>query len=240
MKLNTDLAVVLGLTKKEAQIINFLTENPVLASAIGREVNLPRATLDRTLMKLHKRKLICKHKYSARRGGWVSSEFMRLFTRQESRVAFPIKSFVGLSDMRNVEYEFMNTYKNSKCYGIQSVRAWKAWHTKLSKEQAAELNQLLAKNKILMDIIITKEVGKELLKAAYTGRPSLASVVPNRFLSTAFDIEVTHKEVFIMNWERLRGISIQDEEVTQLFKGLIEYIKESSEYYNIHKVLAVE
>ncbi len=237
MKLNAELINTLDLSKKEAKILNLLTEKPILASVIGREVDLPRATLDRTLAKLYKRGLIGKHKYSSRRGGWVASDFMNSFIAPRNIEAFQIKSFVGLSEMKMAEYEFMNTYKNSKCYGVQSTRAWKAWHTKLPKIVALELNDLLAKNKILMDVIITKEVDKELLKLAYKDRPSLARVIPNHFLPTAFDIEVTHKEVFIMNWEKLRGISIQDEDIAKLFRGLVEYIKESSEYFNIHNAV---
>ena len=237
MKLDLNLANILGLTKKEVQIIDFLTDIPVLASHIGTEVDVPRATLDRTLLKLYKRRLIGKHKYSSRRRGWVSSNFLDTVFASSDTPILPVKSFFGVSEMLDAQYEFMNTYKNSKCYGIQSTRAWKAWHTKLSRATTSELNGLLAKNNILMDIVISKQVDKGFLKAAYTDRPSLAHVVPDRFLPTAFDIEVTHKEVFIMNWEKLHGLSIQDEGVAQLFKGLIECIKESSEYYNIHKAV---
>lgn len=238
MTLSTELSRILGLSKKEVRIIECLSESPKLTSYIGATTKIPRATLDRLLIKLHRRGLVAKHKYSHRRGGWVSARFSQHFEdKRESSSAFPIKNFVGFEEMKQAEYDFMNQYKNIKCYGIQSTRAWNAWHEKLPKDIAAELNGLLVKKNILMDVIITKNVDKELLKVAYKDRPSLAKTIPEEFLPTAFDIEVTSKEVFIMNWEKERGLSIQDEEIALLFKKLIEYIKESSEYYNIHKVL---
>jgi hypothetical protein len=240
MKLSKDVVTLLGLSKKEVAIIDYLDQTPRLASEIGRHVRVPRATLDRMLTKLHKRTLIGRHKYSHRRGGWVSAPFMDAFTNTTTKEAFTVKSFVGLSAMRQAEYDFTKEYKNIKCYGIQSTRAWRAWHSKLTKEEAAEINRLIGEKNILMDIVITKNVDRELLKRAYVGRPSLARTVPESFLPTAFDIETTNKEVFIMNWERLKGISIHDEEMALMFKQLIEFIKQSSEYYNIHAMLEKE
>lgn len=238
MKLDRDITRILDLSKKEVTILESLTDSPMLASQIGAVTKIPRATLDRLLTKLHKRGLIGKHKYSHRRGGWVSTAFIdTLAQKEKSTEAFPIKHFAGLGAMQEAEYDFMNRYQNTKCYGIQSTRAWKAWHTNLSKHVAVELNSLLGEKNILMDVIITKSVDKALLKVAYNGRPSLAKTLPEEFLPTAFDIEVTSKEVFIMNWEKLKGISIQDEEMALMFKKIIEFVKEGSEYYNIHNAL---
>jgi hypothetical protein len=238
MKIDKNISQILDLSSKEIRIIELLKEVPMLASEISVRTKIPRATLDRLLLKLHKRNLIGKHKHSHRRGGWVSVPFLDKFVKEEStEKAFIIKNFVGLEAMKGAEYEFMARYKNTKCHGIQSTRAWKAWHTKLSKETAAELNSLLVTKNILMDVIITKSVDTALLKAAYNGRPSLARTLPEEFLPTAFDIEVTNREVFIMNWEKLKGVSIQDEELALMFKKIIEFIKEGSEYYNIHKAL---
>lgn len=238
MKINKNIIQILALSRKEVSVIENLEDSPVLTSQIQKATKIPRATLDRILIKLHKRNLIGRHKYSRRRGGWVSVPFQSEFREENhSLKAFAIKSFVGLEAMKEAEYDFMNRYKNIKCYGIQSTRAWNAWHTKLSKSTAAELNNFLVQKNILMDVIITKNIDKKILKAAYEGRPSLARVLPDIFLPTAFDIEVTSKEVYIMNWERLVGISIQDEEMALMFQKIIEFIKEGSEYYNIYKAL---
>lgn len=239
MKIDKKTVKLLGLNKKEVAIIEYLKETSVLASEIRVATKIPRATLDRLLTLLYKRGLVGKHKHSHKRGGWVSVPFMDEFKKVDTarEEAFTVKSFVGLDAMREAEYNFMNRYQNTKCYGIQSTRAWKAWHTNLPKHVAADLNHLLVKKNILMDVIITKSVDKALLKVAYDGRPSLAKTLPEEFLPTAFDIEVTNKEVFIMNWEKLKGIAIEDEELARMFKKLIEYIKEGSEYYNIHKAL---
>lgn len=237
MKIDKNIVKLLDLSKKETSVIEYLKETSILASEISTATRIPRATLDRILKNLHKRGLIGKHKHSQRRGGWVSISFADMFINNDSTTAFTIKNFIGLNDMTLAEYEFMDTYQNTKCYGIQSTRAWKAWHTQLSQATATELNSLLVKKNILMDVVITKSVDTALLQAAYKDRPSLARTLPEEFLPTAFDIEVTNKEVFIMNWERLKGISIQDEELALMFKKIIEFIKEGSEYYNIHKAL---
>jgi len=96
------------------------------------------------------------------------------------------------------------------------------------------LNALLAKNDVIMDVIITKTINKKYLDLAYKDRPSMAHVIPSEFLPTPIDIEITNEDVYIMNWESLEGLRIQNKDFAKMLQQLTEYIKLSSEYYNIH------
>ena len=244
MKITSNVKTILGLTKEEVSILEALSDITMRISDVHKVTGIPRTTVERILHNLHKRKLVHKHKYSARRGGYkgkteeeiVSDLF--LDEKTHPKEAYKVTHLVGFEAMRAFEYEFFGRYKNKTYYGIQGIRPWRAFHSSFGKEEAHTINSLLGKHNILADIIISKNTDKELLKRAYFDRPSLVHSIPDSFLSTAFDLEVTAKEVVIMNWEKKRALSIEDEEVAKFFLGIFEYIKESSEYYNVYKAIA--
>lgn len=225
---------LLALDKREQSILGLLGIKPILASQISEKENIPRATLDRILSSLHKRGLISKHKYSKKRFGWVIAETDLKKEKQDESNYFKVKKLKGVEQMLEETYFFMEKNKKSRCYGIQGDKSWNAWHTTLSPKDNIELNALLAKNDVIMDVIITKTINKKYLDLAYKDRPSMAHVIPSEFLPTPIDIEITNEDVYIMNWESLEGLRIQNKDFAKMLQQLTEYIKLSSEYYNIH------
>lgn len=241
MKISKEMKKILGLKREESLVLEAFGEATERTGDVASKSGIPRTTAERILKRLGARGLVKRHKYSARRGGWrgVSAdeiiELMRSTDSASTEEAYPVRHIVGLPAMRAFEYELLERLKNKKYCGIQGPRSWKAFHTTFGEDEAHRINKLLATNDILADIIISKETDKELLKRAYFDRPSLVHSIPDKFLSTAFDIEITSKEVAIMNWESKRTISITDDEVAKLFLGIFAYMKESSDYFNVYK-----
>jgi DNA-binding transcriptional ArsR family regulator len=241
MKINKEIKRVLGLGKEELLLLEAIGDTTQRTSDVAKKVDIPRTTTERLLKKLSERGLVKKHKYSARRGGWrgVSVdeviESMRGDDTTSKSEAYPVKHIVGLPAMRAFEYDLIERLKNKKYCGIQGPRAWRAFHTTFGEDEAHRINEMLVTENVLADIIISEKTDKELLKRAYFDRPSLVHSIPDKFLSTAFDIEITAKEVAIMNWESKRTLSIVDDEVAKLFLGIFAYMKECSEYFNVYK-----
>lgn len=225
---------LLDLDSREQGILSLLSTKPLLASEIAMKRGIPRATLDRVLASLHKRGLVAKHKYSKKRFGWVMGVVQIENKRENVSDYFRVKKLTGIRQMLEETYAFMEKNKKSRCYGIQGDKSWNAWHTTLSPKDNIELNALLAKNDVIMDVIITKTINKKYLDLAYKDRPSMAHVIPSKFLPTPIDIEITNEDVYIMNWESLEGLHIQNKDLAKMLQSLTEYIKTSSEYYNIH------
>jgi hypothetical protein len=241
MMLKKDTIKVLGLSKDEVRILGVLSNTTLRTSDIAVLAKIPRTTCERSLGKLAARGLARKRKYSAHRGGWRGIELEEVIemlssaTAARGKEAYKVTHVVGFGEMREFEYELLHRLKNKKYSGIQGVKAWRAFHNTFSKEEAHRINELLVTSNILADVIISDKTDKELLSRAYFDRPSLVHTVPDRFLNTPFDIEITAKEVAIMNWETHRTLSIVDEDIAKLFLGIFEYMKESSEYFNVYR-----
>ncbi|KXJ99057.1 MAG: hypothetical protein UZ19_OD1000557 [Parcubacteria bacterium OLB19] len=180
--------------------------------------------------------MVAKKKYSKKRVGWVKKLDLISHTIElEQNNTKMIELFLDRESMLYAVHDFIKTTKNSRAFAIQNNRAWRMWTEVLSEDIVNNLHDTFAKNKIILDMVISDEFEFELLKNSYSERPSSINIVPEKYLQTDLDIEMNGKYLLIMNWRKQKGIKINDPDIVRFFTGILKYIKDTAPMLNIHK-----
>jgi len=249
MKENKKLSHMLGFSKLESKIFNYLPEYPQSISNIGKELRLPRTSVYGPVESLRKR-------------GFVEVEKIgrRLFYKKTSHefLINNLKLILNKGDASEVSKNFVhpefflhtgkedlirlyNQYgelRGQRLMGIQSNRSADAVLNAYPFEKLLEVNKNIKKNGVIIEGLLQegfvdfykstlKKRGLSVKKAfeSFGGRAADTTYVPKEFLNSDSEIMILPKAACIFNWTRLVAIEIRNKETVGLFRDLFALAK---------------
>ncbi len=245
MKYSSKTKKLLGLSGDEAKILSVLCDSPQRTSDIEKRIDgkIPRTTLIRLLQRLHHRGFLAKHKYSARRGGWILADISDSFRAAEhdllghneihvSHEEHEVIVYRGKKELLTLADKAYHFAKGERVYWILPDSTKKAWDRNNLIPRMQKVGEFFEKRGVLVDMICSEDLAKYFIQEgvmfSLRGLVTFAHMLPKEFLSSSSDIMVFRDSVSIMNWEDLVAIEIKNKDLVQMFKGLIRFIHQTS------------
>lgn len=181
MKLTREQELLLGLSSREAILLEVLEHRPTHLSDLAKVVNLPRSTVEYTMKGLHKRGWVTYRSRSNARiwsvapGKKFEQALSDLSQPEKNRSVFQFAGsqfgdVLRITPTLGIEYqiysgvtalsELLGTLPNVKqkqFHGIANAKVCEQSFQKLSIELVADINHALLKNKIISHSILTQD-----------------------------------------------------------------------------------
>jgi len=153
----------------------------------------------------------------------------------------------GTKSIYQIWKHLSNLSKHNRIYGIQSDTSFKTATERLQSELPMKtflkINEDIKKNKIIVEALVhektvetlAKSINKKYIKQffeSFQGRLTDTSKLPDNFLDINAEVYMNDDTLYLVNWEALYAISIEDRELSTLFKGLFDSLKHLCERYD--------
>lgn len=255
---------LLNLTEDELSVINALENSNFTMSKLSKESNIARTTLYTTVATLKKRGLVESGKIKNKtmvnlvdKNKVDAILFMQSTQSKDNKHKGPLKNpdikiSYGTEKLFKIYTKISNLKKERLCV-IQPTQSMLASIKKLTPDELANINNNIKKNKIIVDAIIHKNYmsrymesilnqygqvkNQEILLKSLKERTSEMNILDNQYLNTGSEVIFTNHELHILNWKDEIAVSIENEEIILLVKGLFDFAKNHSELVNYHKLI---
>ena len=247
MKITSMAVKILGLSKEEVAVLSILDTTSRKTSDVHQLLKgrIPRTTLLRILNSLHKRELIAKHKFSARRGGWIGCDITSIFQELSTEGSnhddvSKVVVYRGKKEMLTLANKVLLFHEKERVYWIQPSKIWDAWRSAGMEERIVWLNNFLQERGIVADGITSDdflmkdvEFGGEEILQGFLNRPMHVHTVPSKYLNFYSDVMIFRDVVSIMNWKDMFALEIKNRDLVNLFTGIIGYLHDTGKSVNV-------
>ncbi len=229
-------------SKTEIKLLNLIEKEAFLASEIGKNLSIPRATLDRMLAQLFARGFVSRKKRGKRfvyKSMSTEEVLLEYGLTPANIVSAGVSVHQGQEALLELTKKFIKLHAKRRVRVLQTKQTWDFWKTYLTKEQNLEVNTLLKREAVINEGIFSEALLKEGHKeffATYSNRPSIVHVLPEEHAQFVTDITITDKELYIMSWKDGVGIEITNKDTVEAFNQIFDFINENTESTNIYEL----
>jgi hypothetical protein len=260
MKFDSVQLKLLGLSRKEAKVLEAVWKGKDTPLLIARETSVSRPATYEILARLKKRGLV---KTTIRDGKryWLlaKSQDLEVLLYNTKKALFGIEDGVeevhGVSDatvivhrgakaLQSLIHSMMNDHKNQRIYMTAGDKVTPGWARVIGLERINEFNRSLKENKLISEVVATEglferqtaENGIE-WAISFEGRTAMTHYVSPEYLDNAGQLWVIGKSLYLMAIQEEIIIEVRNSEIQKLVLSLFHFMQDHSRKIDVNALL---
>ncbi len=257
MKLSSEQIKLLGLSRKEIQVLDALRAGHSTPLLVSEHTKVSRPAIYEILARLHKRGLI-KSNIKDGRKYWSQTKDRDLEQAlyETKKALFNFKEGVeevqGLSDsmvvvhrgdeaIRKLLRDILKNNKDARMYGIQGDVVVIGWNKVFGVEGTNELNRLIKKNRIIVEGIMpfgwferqTKLLGKKWAQE-FEGRMAVNHEINEAYFKHGGQVWIFKNSVYLIAMNEEIIIEVRNSEIQKLLLSMFSFIQDNSRKFDVN------
>ncbi len=257
MKLSSEQIKLLGLSRKEIQVLDALRAGHSTPLLVSEYTKVSRPAIYEIITRLHKRGLI-KSNIKDGKKYWSQTKDrdleQALYETKKALFNFEegVEEVQGLSDstvivhrggeaIRKLLYGLFKDNKDTRMHGIQGDVVVIGWDKVFGTESTNELNRLIKKNHIIVEGIMpfgfferqTKALGKKWAQD-FEGRMAVNHEIDEEYFQHGGQIWIFKKSVYLIAMNEEIIIEVRNSEIQKLLLSMFSFIQDNSQKFDVN------
>ena len=257
MKLSPEQIKLLGLSRKEIQVLDALRAGHSTPLLISEHTKVSRPAIYEIITRLHKRGLIKSNiKDSKKYWSQAKDKDLEQALYETKKALFDFEDGVeevqGLSDsmvvvhrgggaIRNLLKGILKDNKDARMYGIQGDVVVIGWNKVFGVEGTNELNRLIKKNRIIVEGIMpfgwferqTKLLGKKWAQE-FEGRMAVNHGIDEEYFQHGGQVWMFKNSVYFIAMNEEIIIEVRNSEIQKLLLSMFSFIQDNSQKFDVN------